>query len=147
MGEIGVDDLTGETAFARLPWTTDVPTGANLGVLELTAEADDSLGGAEYIHTIGKDRTNGAFIQYGFYQYYSFTDHDGVEVEVLVTAASFDYDLSAAINLVAPATSPISELSDEEVVELVGETITSETVEPLALIDHERVQSRFECVS
>ncbi len=65
-------------------------------------------------------------IRYGHYQYFSFTDPDGIEVDVLVQAPSFDF----------PEDSPIEDTNP---------TITTESTNPMVLVDHERVQARFEC--
>lgn len=88
--------------------------------------------GADYIHTFVSPETNSfvsipsGSIRYGHYQYFSFTDQDGIEVDVLVQAPSFDF----------PEDSPIEDTNP---------TITTESTDPMVLVNHERVQARFEC--
>ena len=67
------------------------------------------------------------WVSYGFYQYFSFTDADGVEVEVQISAPSFDFP------------DGWQDLDDP------SPTIFTGGTEVLELAAHPRVQSRFEC--
>ena len=146
LGEVSVDETTGETSFAAQFDTEGAqPNGSLLGVLQPLGDPESPYSGAEHIHTTGEDRSAEVFLQYGFYQYYSFTDQDGVEVEVLVSAASIDYNTAAIDNILRVVLAPLVGASDEEIADAVGETVTGETVNPLELINHQRVQARIDC--
>lgn len=95
------------------------------------------FGGAEYALKLGlrpivDPEAVELGLLYGFYQFYSFVDEEGVEVEVLVTAASYDI-----------ATEGIQVEVDPEFD--LGETILDGPVNPLDLVDNEVVQARFAC--
>lgn len=147
--EVAIHEPTGQTTF----WPYEQEPGPDgeqlidslIGVLQPTNTSPGPYSGAEYIYRTSIDTTFGAFLFYGFYQYYSFVDQDGIEVEVLVTAASFDYDRAAYDSVIAPFAVETLEYTDAELDEIVGETIAADSVEPLELIDHERVQARIEC--
>jgi hypothetical protein len=121
-------DLTtntaGETTFVR-PLDIDPPT-VYRGVLHPT-KLGGPLAGADYIHRIEDGDTPFSaqnWIRYGHYQYFTFTD-GAIIVDVLVQAPSMDHRDERA-----PEDTP---------------TITTDSVEPLVLVDHERVQARFDC--
>ena len=103
---------------------------ANWGYLRPTGEGGP-FAGAEYIHRRfslpSEEESDTAVLRYGFYQYFSFIDADDVEVEVLVSAATFDF------------TQDFQSLNDP------SPTITSNSSDPFELVDHEMVQARFDC--
>lgn len=80
-------------------------------------------------------------IRYGRYQYLSFTDSNGLEVEVLIQAGSFDYPEGWDEQIIADD----AFLDTFDTALRNDDTITTASTDPMILVDHERVQARFEC--
>ena len=101
---------------------------SNVGYLRPTS-VGGPWAGAEYVLTQGPGSvlTQGGWLRYGFYQYFSFLDVEGTEVTVQVMAPSFDFPAGWM------------DLDDDSPSILDGDA------EPLELVDHEVVQSRFAC--
>ena len=147
------DNFFGETRIADDGrFTTASPDGRIYeGYFEFTDDAPGPYSGANYIHEltahnlpdyakpVSYDPTGA--IRYGRYQYLSFTDANGLEVEVLIQAGSFDYPKGWDEQIVADDafldTFDTSLRNDD--------TITAASTDPMILVNHERVQARFEC--
>lgn len=125
---LGDPDHDRSTNRATLHSIDPDDSATNFGYLRPT-NVGGPFGGAEYVLAIGPEGENpqAGALRYGFYQYFSFVDVQGVEVEVQITAPSFDFpDGWLDIDDAAPSV-------------LDGDP------NPFDLLDHERVLSRFDC--
>ena len=147
------DDFLGETESdesGRLTATT--PDGLRYsGFFEFTSESPGPYSGANYIHEIAEHDLPDwlrpvsydpkGTIRYGRYQYLSFVDAEGLEVEVLIQAGSFDYPDGWDDQVIASD----SRIEPLDTTLVNDSTITTASTDPMVLVNHERVQERFEC--
>lgn len=124
LGTTSYDETDNRISFRRVGVD---PANSDIGYLRTTG-VGGPFAGAQYALTVGEDsRGETGYLSYGYYQYFSFTNEDGTEVEVQVTAPSFDFP------------DGWMDIDDNSPSILDGDA------DPFDLINHEQVQARFEC--
>ena len=124
LGEVDHDPNSHEATVVPV---NDVGT---FGHLRLTGVAGP-LAGGEYAwsESVGIPEIEDGWLSYGYYQYFGFVDQDGTEVTVQITAPSFDF----------------VDGWDDRFGNDPSPSILTEGFELEDILQHERVQSRFEC--
>ena len=111
---------------------TRIPLDASgsFGHLRVTGVGGPFAGG-EYAWSerVGFPEFEDGWLSYGYYQYFGFVDQDGTEVTVQITAPSFDF----------------VDGWDDRFENDPSPSILTEGFELEDILQHERVQSRFEC--
>lgn len=137
LGEVDHDPSTNRVTLSV---ETNDPESfrTDIGYLRPTGVGGGPLAGAEYALTLGEiSESTGiplipgtfveGYLQYGFYQYFSFVDDGGTEVEVQIIAPSLDFPDGWL------------DLEDESPSILTG------NADPFDFVDHEDVAARFDC--